>query len=82
MSSLAPSRERAQKSSTASDSASGATTEYDYINKRIDGTSYVLDKPLAPGSYSVKVTAYNETDIKLAESSSDIKFTVIGGAAK
>jgi len=29
------------------DSSSGAQTNYDYINKRVDGTSYVLDQPLA-----------------------------------
>jgi len=64
------------------DSASGATTDYDYINKRVDGLSYVLDKPLSPGSYSCKVEAYNGNDIKLAQSSSDIKFTVKGEPAK
>lgn len=60
------------------DSSSGAQTNYDYINKRIDGTSYVLDKPLEAGSYRISVTAYNTNDIKLAESASDIKFTVTG----
>jgi hypothetical protein len=70
------------KFSINADSASGATTEYDYINKRIDGTSYVLDKPLSPGTYTCRVTAYNSNDIKLAESASDIKFTVTDGAAK
>lgn len=62
------------------DSSSGAQTNYDYINKRIDGTSYVLDKPLEPGSYRCTVNAYNANDIKLAESASDIKFTVTGAA--
>ena len=61
------------------DSSSGAETNYDYINKRVDGTSYVLDKPLAAGTYRCAVTAYNGNDIKLAESPSDIKFTVTGG---
>ena len=63
------------------DSSSGAQTNYDYINKRIDGTSYVLDKPLDAGSYRISVVAYNANDIKLAESASDIKFTVTGAAA-
>ena len=67
------------KFSINADSSSGAETNYDYINKRIDGTSFVLDKPLAAGSYQCTVTAYNGNDIKLAESSSDIKFTVTGG---
>ena len=64
------------KFSINADSESGAKTEYDYINKRVDGSSYVLDKPLSPGSYTCQVTAYNGNDIKLAESPSDIKFTV------
>jgi hypothetical protein len=70
------------KFSINADSASGATANYDYINKRIEGTSYVLDKPLSPGAYTCSVTAYNSNDVKLAESASDIKFTVTGGPAK
>jgi hypothetical protein len=62
------------------DSSSSAETNYDYINKRIDGTSSVLDKPLAAGTYSCTVTAYNSNDIKLADSPDDIKFTVTGAA--
>ncbi|HYE75147.1 MAG TPA: hypothetical protein VEF04_17530, partial [Blastocatellia bacterium] len=69
------------KFSIHADSSSGAQTEFDYINKRVDGLSFVLDKPLAPGSYTCKVQAFNANDIKLAESSDDIKFTVTGGAA-
>jgi hypothetical protein len=61
------------------DSASGAQTNYDYINKRVDGTSYLLDRPLAAGTYGCTVTAYNSNDIKLANSPDDIKFTVNGG---
>ncbi len=64
------------KFSINADSSSEAKTEYDYINKRVDGTSYVLDKPLSPGTYGVTVTAYNNNDVKLAESGDDIKFTV------
>ena len=70
------------KMSIFADSSSGAQTEYDYINKRVDGTSYALDKPLAPGSYTCKVEAYNGNDIKLSTSPDDIKFTVTGAAAK
>jgi hypothetical protein len=40
----------------------------------------MLDKPLAAGTYSCTVTAYNSNDIKLADSLDDIKFTVTGGA--
>jgi hypothetical protein len=70
------------KFSIFADSSSGSTTNYDYINKRVDGLSYVLDKPLSAGSYSCKVEAYNSNDVKLSQSSSDIKFTVKGETAK
>ncbi|HEV7858056.1 MAG TPA: hypothetical protein VGO91_05460 [Pyrinomonadaceae bacterium] len=70
------------KFSIYADSSSGAKTEYDYINKRVDGVSYVLDKPLAPGSYTCTVAAYNGNDIKLSQSPDDIKFTVTGEATK
>jgi hypothetical protein len=54
------------KFSINADSSSGAQTNLDYINKRVDGTSYVLDKPLDAGSYRISVVAYNANDIKLA----------------
>ncbi len=66
------------KYSIHADSSTGAETQYDYINKRVDGVSVVLDKPLSPGSYTVKVEAYNSNDRKISQSSSDIKFTVTG----
>jgi hypothetical protein len=69
------------KMSVFADSASGAKPEYDLINRRVDGQSFTLDKPLAPGSYTCKVEAFNGNDVKLAQSSGDIKFTVTGGAA-
>jgi hypothetical protein len=68
------------KFSIHADSATEAKTEYDYINKRVDGTSYVLEKPLAPGSYTCVVQAFNGNDVKLSESADDIKFTVTGPA--
>jgi hypothetical protein len=70
------------KFSIYADSSTGATTEYDYINKRVDDLSYVLDKPLSPGTYTCKVEAYNSNDIKLSQSASDIKFTVTGEPKK
>lgn len=70
------------KFSIHADSASGAKTEYDYINKRVDGLSFVLEKPLSPGTYSCTVEAFNGSDIKLSRSSSDIKFSVTGEAKK
>lgn len=70
------------KFSIHADTASGAKTEFDYINRRIEGLSYVLDKPLSPGSYTCKVEAFNGDDIKLSQSASDIKFTVTGEPKK
>jgi hypothetical protein len=66
------------KFSIHADSSTDAKTEYDYINKRVDGTSYALEKPLSPGAYTCQVVAYNGNDIKLSESADDIKFTVTG----
>src|SRR2546423_1089064 len=66
------------KYSIYADTASGAEANYDYINKRIDGTSDSLDKPLKPGTYRITVNAYNSNDTKIAESPDDIKFTVSG----
>jgi hypothetical protein len=47
-----------------------------YINERIEGTSFTIDKPLQKGTYRWQVSAYNSSDRKLAESSDDIKFTI------
>jgi hypothetical protein len=47
-----------------------------YINQRVEGTSFGLDKPLQKGTYRLQVTAFNKDDRKLAESGDDIKFTV------
>lgn len=69
------------KFSIYADSSSGAATDYDLISKRVDGVSYKVDKTVAPGAYTIKVEAYNASDIKLAQSADDIKFTVSGAAA-
>jgi hypothetical protein len=47
-----------------------------YVNERVESTSFVLDKPLQKGTYRWQVTAYNGNDVKLAESSRDIKLTL------
>jgi hypothetical protein len=47
-----------------------------YVNERVDGTSFSLDKPLEKGTYRWQVSAYNSADKKLSESSDDIKFTI------
>lgn len=58
---------------------SGVTSPY--VNERIEGTSFVIDKPLTKGTYRWQVEAYNNADQKLSESGSDIKFTVTNNAA-
>jgi hypothetical protein len=47
-----------------------------YINERVEGTSFTIDKPLEKGTYRWQVDAYNSADKKLSESSDDIKFTI------
>jgi hypothetical protein len=47
-----------------------------YINERVDGTSFSVNKPMDKGTYRWQVDAYNSSDKKLAESSDDIKFTI------
>ena len=64
------------KLSIYADTATGAEPPYDYIGRRVDDVSIVVDKPLKPGGYNAKVEAYNASDRKLAQSSNDLKFTV------
>ncbi len=52
--------------------------DYDHINKRVDGTTYAVSKPLAAGEYRITLEAFNSNDVKLAEAPNDIKFTVAG----
>lgn len=47
-----------------------------YINERVEGTSFAMNKPLPKGIYRFQVTAFNKDDRKISESSDDIKFTV------
>jgi hypothetical protein len=47
--------------------------------ERVDDPVYAVTEPLTNGKYRVKVEAYNGNNRKLAENSSDIKFTVTGG---
>jgi len=58
------------------------STGFDYLNQRVDGTSFTLDKPLAAGTYTCTVQAFNGNDVRLAESADDIKFSVTGDASK
>jgi hypothetical protein len=64
------------KLSIYADTSTGAEAPYDYIGKRVDDVSIVLDKPLKPGAYNIKIEAYNPNDQKLAQTSNDLKFTV------
>ena len=61
------------KFSTYADDSSVTTP---YINVRVEGTSFSVNKPMPKGTYRFQVTAYNQDDRKLSESSSDVKFTV------
>lgn len=56
--------------------ADDASVTSPYINERIDGTSFKVDKPLQKGTYRWQVTAFNSDDRKLSESADDIKFTI------
>ena len=61
------------KFSTYSDDVS---TTSPYVNERVEGTSFEVSKPMPKGTYRFQVTAFNKDDRKLAQSSSDVKFTV------
>lgn len=50
-----------------------------YVNERVDDASFSADKSFTNGRYRIKVEAVNANNHKLAESDSDIKFTVTGG---
>lgn len=47
-----------------------------YINERVQANSFAIDKPLPKGTYRWQVEAYNDDQVKLAESDRDIKFTI------
>jgi len=56
---------------------SGVTSPY--INQRVDGNSFTLDKPMPKGEYRWELEAYNDDDKKLSENDDDIKFTITDG---
>ena len=51
-----------------------------YIGQRVEGSSFVLDKPLPKSEYRWKIEAFNGSDQKLAEGPDDFKFTVTDGS--
>ena len=53
-----------------------------YINERVDGTSFVLEKPMPKGTYRWELEAYNDAGQKLSENDDNIKFTITDGAAQ
>jgi hypothetical protein len=61
--------------------ADDASVTSPYVNERVDGTSFRIDKPLQNGTYRWQVVAYNATDQKLSESANDIKFTISESSA-
>lgn len=53
-----------------------------YVNERVEGTSFSIDKPMQKGSYRWQVEAYNDANQKLSESDKDTKFTITDGSAQ
>jgi hypothetical protein len=51
-----------------------------YINERVDGTSFTLEKPMPKGTYRWELEAYNGDGQKLSENDDDIKFTITDGS--
>ena len=52
-----------------------------YIGQRVEGSSFVLDKPMPKGAYRWKIEAFNGSDQKLSEGPDDFKFTITDGAS-
>jgi len=64
------------KLSLYADATTGAEAPYDFIGKRVEDVSVLVDKPLKAGTYNPKIEAFNANDQKLAQSADDLKFTV------
>ena len=47
-----------------------------YMNERVDGATFKVNKQLEKGTYRYTVEAYNSDDRKLSETPDDIRFTV------
>ena len=47
-----------------------------YMNERVDGATFKVNKTLEKGTYRYTVEAYNSDDRKLSETPDDIRFTV------
>ena len=47
-----------------------------YMNERVDGATFKVNKTLEKGTYRYQVEAYNSDDRKLSETPEDIRFTI------
>ncbi len=47
-----------------------------YMNERVEGASFKVNKALEKGTYRYTVEAYNNSDKKLSETPDDIRFTI------
>jgi hypothetical protein len=52
-----------------------------HVKERVEGTSFVIEKPMQKGTYRWEVEAYNGSDQKLSETGDDFKFTITDGTA-
>lgn len=59
--------------------ATGPGVTSPYINQRVDGNSFTLDKPMPRGEYRWELEAYNDDNEKLAENDDNIRFTITDG---
>ncbi|MEK7725172.1 MAG: hypothetical protein AAB336_12525 [Acidobacteriota bacterium] len=50
-----------------------------YINEKVEGNSFKIEKPMVNGEYRLKIDAYNANDIKLSQLNEDVKFNITGG---
>jgi hypothetical protein len=51
-----------------------------YINEKVEGESFKIEKPLEAGEWRLKIDAFNENDIKLSQLKEDIVFNVAGSS--
>lgn len=56
-----------------------ATITSPYINEKVEGASFKVEKPMKNGEYRLKIEAFNANDVKLSQLNEDIKFNLTGG---
>lgn len=52
-----------------------------YVSERVDGTTFTIDKPIDDGQYWFQLEAFNDKDVKIAQSDRTYKITLTGGTA-